>query len=139
MSTSGSLMPRSDSLSRTRGSSHIVSAMFATILLCLRLRWVISLYQDFKTATTGVAAKAMKNELSRLVDTVNDPSAKKVCPFLLLRLLVLTIECPLAGVQQRDAVVLLPLYALSRRPREGPGNVCDVTKPFFLFMYRVGV
>ncbi|KAH8828167.1 UTP-glucose-1-phosphate uridylyltransferase [Flagelloscypha sp. PMI_526] len=32
---------------------------------------------DFKTATTGVAAKAMRNEISQLVATVDDPGAKK--------------------------------------------------------------
>ncbi|KIJ40970.1 hypothetical protein M422DRAFT_209696 [Sphaerobolus stellatus SS14] len=54
--SNGSLMPKSDSFNaRTRGSSHI----------------------DFKTATTGVAAKAMKNELSRLVQTVKDQDAKR--------------------------------------------------------------
>jgi len=53
---SDSLMPRSDSYSaRVRGTSHI----------------------DFKTATTGVAAKAMRNEISRLVATVEDPQTKK--------------------------------------------------------------
>ncbi|KDQ57769.1 hypothetical protein JAAARDRAFT_35461 [Jaapia argillacea MUCL 33604] len=40
---------------RVRGSSHI----------------------DFKTATTGVAAKAMRNELSQLVSSVGDPQVKK--------------------------------------------------------------
>jgi UTP--glucose-1-phosphate uridylyltransferase len=50
------LIPRSDSFNvRVRGTSHI----------------------DFKTATTGVSAKAMRNELSRLVATVDDPIAKK--------------------------------------------------------------
>ncbi|THH19942.1 hypothetical protein EW146_g1312 [Bondarzewia mesenterica] len=50
------LMPRSESFNvRTRGSSHV----------------------DFKTATTGVAAKSMRNELSRLVSTVQDPQTKK--------------------------------------------------------------
>ena len=54
---SESLMPRSDSYNaRVRGASHI----------------------DFKTATTGVAAKAMRNEISRLVATVEDPQTKKV-------------------------------------------------------------
>ncbi|CAL1707745.1 unnamed protein product [Somion occarium] len=53
---SESLMPKSDSFSaRVRGSSHI----------------------DFKTATTGVAAKAMRNELSNLVNTVKEPETKK--------------------------------------------------------------
>ncbi|KAI0373394.1 UTP-glucose-1-phosphate uridylyltransferase [Pilatotrama ljubarskyi] len=51
-----SLMPRSDSFNaRVRGASHI----------------------DFKTATTGVAAKAMRNELSALVNTVKDPETRK--------------------------------------------------------------
>ena len=50
-----SLMPRSES-SRLRGQSQM----------------------DFKTATTGVAAKAMRNELSNLVKTVQDPATKKV-------------------------------------------------------------
>ncbi|EKM54584.1 uncharacterized protein PHACADRAFT_258540, partial [Phanerochaete carnosa HHB-10118-sp] len=49
-----SLMPKSDS-SRLRGQSQM----------------------DFKTATTGVAAKAMRNELSNLVKSVSDPATKK--------------------------------------------------------------
>lgn len=58
---SSSLMPRSESFNaRVRGTSHI----------------------DFKTATTGVAAKAMRNEIHRLVSTVDDPVTKKVCSFL---------------------------------------------------------
>lgn len=52
---SDSLMPRSDSF-RVRGTSHI----------------------DFKTATTGVAAKAMRNEISALVKSVKDPETKRV-------------------------------------------------------------
>lgn len=57
MSSQDSLMPRPDSFNaRVRGTSHI----------------------DFKTATTGVAAKAMRNEISRLVSTVDDPQTKKV-------------------------------------------------------------
>lgn len=48
---------RTDSFNaRVRGTSHI----------------------DFKTATTGVAAKSMRNEISRIVSTVDDPVAKKV-------------------------------------------------------------
>ena len=54
-STSMSLRPESFN-ARVRGTSHI----------------------DFKTATTGVAAKSMRNELSRLVSTIDDPVAKKV-------------------------------------------------------------
>ena len=53
------LAPRADAFNaRVRGGSHI----------------------DFKTATTGVAAKAMRNEISRLVGTVEDSATKKVCP-----------------------------------------------------------
>ena len=49
-----SLMPQSDS-ARMRGESQF----------------------NFKTATTGVAAKAMRNEISNLVRTVGDPTTKK--------------------------------------------------------------
>ena len=49
------LLPSSGD-SRVRGSSHI----------------------DFKTATTGISAKAMRNDLSHLVGTVEDPATKKV-------------------------------------------------------------
>jgi UTP--glucose-1-phosphate uridylyltransferase len=52
-----SLMPRSEN-QRVRGQSQL----------------------DFKTATTGVAAKAMRNEISNLVKSVSDPQTKKVCP-----------------------------------------------------------
>ncbi|UTT88570.1 hypothetical protein NDA17_000084 [Ustilago hordei] len=41
--------------SRTRGASHI----------------------DFKSATTGVAAKAMRNELNGLVAGIDDPAVRK--------------------------------------------------------------
>ncbi|KAI0093184.1 UTP-glucose-1-phosphate uridylyltransferase [Irpex rosettiformis] len=51
---SDSLMPRSES-TRVRGQSQL----------------------DFKTATTGVAAKAMRNELSSLVKSVSDTQTKK--------------------------------------------------------------
>ena len=33
--------------------------------------------QHFKTATTGVATKNMRNELNRLVNTIEDPQEKK--------------------------------------------------------------
>ncbi|KAF8210417.1 UTP-glucose-1-phosphate uridylyltransferase [Mycena galopus ATCC 62051] len=51
-----SLLPRADSFNaRVRGTSHI----------------------DFRTATTGVAAKTMRNEIGHLVATVADPQTKK--------------------------------------------------------------
>lgn len=34
--------------------------------------------QHFKSATTGVATKNMRNELNRLVNSVSDPETKKV-------------------------------------------------------------
>ncbi|KAF7376266.1 putative UTP--glucose-1-phosphate uridylyltransferase [Mycena sanguinolenta] len=50
------LLPRADSFNaRVRGTSHI----------------------DFRTATTGVAAKTMRNEIGHLVATVADPQTKK--------------------------------------------------------------
>ncbi|KAI9463620.1 UDPGP-domain-containing protein [Lactarius psammicola] len=50
------LLPRGDPLSaRTRGASHI----------------------DFRTATTGVIGKSMRNELSQLVSTVQDLQTRK--------------------------------------------------------------
>ncbi|KAI0305751.1 UTP--glucose-1-phosphate uridylyltransferase-domain-containing protein [Multifurca ochricompacta] len=50
------LLPRPDSFNvRTRGASHI----------------------DFKTATTGVIGKSMRNELSQLVNTVQDSQTRK--------------------------------------------------------------
>jgi UTP--glucose-1-phosphate uridylyltransferase len=53
---SSNLLPRAESFNaRVRGSSHI----------------------DFKTATTGVAAKAMRNELGQLISSVEDPATKK--------------------------------------------------------------
>jgi hypothetical protein len=36
-------------------------------------------FQDFKSATTGVAAKAMRNELNRMVAEVKDHTQRKVC------------------------------------------------------------
>jgi len=86
---SSSLMPRSDSFNaRVRGTSHI----------------------DFKTATTGVAAKAMRNEISRLVATVDDSATKKVSAPLPL---IILDFIDFAGVRHRDAIVFLPLHALS--------------------------
>ena len=86
-----SLMPRSDSFSvRTRGASHI----------------------DFKTATTGVVAKAMRNELSHLVSTVQDPQAKKACPPSLCPSSISLHLFFRSGIRHRDAVLLLPLHSV---------------------------
>lgn len=34
------------------------------------------LQQDFKSATTGVAAKAMRNEINALVSGIDDPAVR---------------------------------------------------------------
>jgi UTP--glucose-1-phosphate uridylyltransferase len=39
---------------------------------------IVADMQDFKSATTGVAAKAMRNELNKMVQGVQDPAQKKV-------------------------------------------------------------
>ena len=86
-------MPKSDSFNaRVRGTSHI----------------------DFKTATTGVAAKAMRNELSNLVNTVKDPQTKRVrvSPFDTRDLN--THSMSLAGIRHRDAILLLSVHSLPR-------------------------
>lgn len=62
------------------------------ILWCLRSREMVLFLKDFKTATTGVAAKAMKNELSRLVNTVGEP-AKKVFSVLYLSIVPIDNDC----------------------------------------------
>lgn len=50
------LLPRADSYNaRVRGASHI----------------------DFRTATTGIVGKAMRNELSQLVNSVQNPEQRK--------------------------------------------------------------
>jgi UTP--glucose-1-phosphate uridylyltransferase len=33
---------------------------------------------DFQTASTGVAAKAMRNELNRMANNIQDPEAKRI-------------------------------------------------------------
>jgi UTP--glucose-1-phosphate uridylyltransferase len=59
-----SLLPRPvDSFNaRTRGASHI----------------------DFRTATTGVIGKAMRNELSQLVNTVQNSQQRKASPLSMI-------------------------------------------------------
>lgn len=49
-----------------------------------RLRFIFFLFsadlfaqQDFKSATTGVAAKAMRNEINALVSGIDDPAVRK--------------------------------------------------------------
>lgn len=89
-------MPRSDSFNaRVRGTSHI----------------------DFKTATTGVAAKAMRNEISRLVSTVEDTATKKASSpsFFLITPVAHLVYL---GIRHGNAVLFLPLYPLSRRTRK---------------------
>ena len=96
---SSSLIPRSDSYPvRARGTSHM----------------------DFKTATTGVAAKAMRNELSNLVSGVSDPQTRKVH---LIPLLAVQIADWLSGLRRRDAIILLSLHPLPHRTRQACRSV----------------
>lgn len=107
------LMPRADSFNaRVRGTSHI----------------------DFRTATTGVAAKTMRNEIGHLVATVSDPQTKRVrCSLFLFSAHPMTS----VGVRHRDAGVLLPLHPLPLRARQEPGSV-RVTTVIFLFLQHRG-
>lgn len=68
-------------------SSFALLAMVAAVLLTTFHRMLCSLprfrrrrkrKQHFKSATTGVATKNMRNELNRLVNTVADPQTRKV-------------------------------------------------------------
>jgi UTP--glucose-1-phosphate uridylyltransferase len=94
------LLPRNDSFNaRVRGTSHI----------------------DFRTATTGVAAKTMRNEISHLVATVSDPQTKKV--YLFVVVLVHALMTYRIGIRHGDASVLLPLHPLSLRACKEPGPV----------------
>jgi ribosomal protein L6P/L9E len=51
---------------------------FSIIILAYSSRVSCFILQDFRSATTGVAAKTMRNELNNMVNGVSDPSAKKV-------------------------------------------------------------
>ena len=65
---------------RTRGVSNMVRVtrgLFNLLTDCHSLLPYTK--QHFKSATTGVATKTMRNELNRLVQTVSDPAAKRVC------------------------------------------------------------
>lgn len=89
---SASLMPRNDSFNaRVRGSSHI----------------------DFKTATTGVAAKSMRNEISRLVSTVEDPATKRAFDTEMQSFFYLFTRYLSERAQSQDLYVLIILIAPS--------------------------
>jgi hypothetical protein len=65
----------------------------------------------------------MRNELNRLVQTVSDPNTKRVC---LVAAYMLVSHRPRGqGVRHGDAVLLLPLYALSLREGQEPRPVCN--------------
>jgi hypothetical protein len=85
--------------------------------------------KHFKSATTGVATKSMRNELNRLVHTMSEPANKKVSifvsPFPMSR-----TNLALAGVRRGNAVFFLSLHALLGR------KGCQsrvVSGPFFAF------
>lgn len=100
---------------RTRGVSNMVRVARSPLSLLTDCHTLLPrTEQHFKSATTGVATKTMRNELNRLVQTVSDPAAKRVC------LAGLFLHSPLMGRTFKDlrhgnAVLLLPLHALSHR------------------------
>lgn len=61
-----------------RSKSSIATVIRSLILLRCFLRAPCFDAQDFKSATTGVAAKAMRNELNKMVAAIEDPVARKV-------------------------------------------------------------
>jgi UTP--glucose-1-phosphate uridylyltransferase len=71
---SGMNTPRSP---RTRGVSSMVRGVCSLTLRSLTAFFIL---KHFKSATTGVATKTMRNELNRLVQTVSDPDTKRVRP-----------------------------------------------------------
>ena len=88
--------------------SQLLTNFFNCVLFSMyRIFWTP---KHFKSATTGVASKTMRNELNRLVQTVSDPNTKRVC-FASAYMLVSHHRGQ--GVRHGDAVLLLPLYALS--------------------------
>ena len=63
----------------------------------------------------------MRNELNRVVQTMSDPNTKRVC---LTAAYMLVSHRPRGqGVRHGDAVLLLPLYALSHREGREPRSV----------------
>ena len=65
----------------------------------------------------------MRNELNRLVQTVSDPNTKRVC--LAAAYMFISHRPRGQGVRHGDAVLLLPLYALSYREGQEPRPVCN--------------
>ena len=98
--SSTTLLPRHDSFgARTRGASHI----------------------DFRTATTGVIGKSMRNELSQLVNTVPDSQTRKASS---VSKIYSHINIDLSvGLRHRNAVLFLSLHPLSCRACSGSGIV----------------
>jgi hypothetical protein len=82
---------------RTRGVSNMVRVARSPLSPFTEYHTLLPrTEQHFKSATTGVASKTMRNELNRLVQTVSDPAAKRVC------LAGLSIHSPLMGLTFKD-------------------------------------
>lgn len=64
--------------------------------------------QDFKSATTGVAAKAMRNELNKMVAGIEDPVARKVRMIFVSMVLSYTGS----GIRCRNVTVLLAVQSV---------------------------
>ena len=69
---------------------------------------ILTCVQDFKSATSAVASKAMRNELNEMIHGIEDPAARKVR----VRTASFCRLAHCAGVRVRDVVVLQPVQPL---------------------------
>ena len=79
--------------------------------------------QHFKSATTGVATKNMRNELNRLVNTVTEPATRKVSFGFYPLEKSETRRIWMTGFRYGDAIVLLSLHSVSCREGSESGVV----------------
>ena len=66
-------------------------------------------FKHFKSATTGVATKTMRNELNKLVQTVSDRDTKRVCPSAL-------------PIHSRSLLIDIPLWSRCSTRRCNPSS-----------------
>lgn len=78
---------------------------------------------DFKTATTGVAAKAMRNELGRLVSSVSDQSTRKVRGEMIRSEGVGILTSRSTGIRCGDAIFFRSFHPVSLGPSQERGAV----------------
>ena len=125
---------------RTRGVSAMVRALAAGLtgmLLMFLLNFLFNFImiricaflkrrrrkQHFKSATTSVATKTMRNELNRLVNTVTEPATRKVSFGFYPLEKSETRRIWMTGFRYGDAIVLLSLHSVSCREGSESGVV----------------